>query len=75
MKRLYRQPVIWRSALPSLLEGSNDMPQPLSLFPAAGKKTNQEMYINESVLGHKFLNKAFKADYVAGPDSFSVFIL
>ena len=57
------------------LEGSNDMPQPLTLFPAAGKKANEEMYINQSVLGHKFLNKAFKADYVEGTDSFSLFIL
>jgi hypothetical protein len=57
-----------------MLEGSNDMPQPLSLFPLAGKKANEEMFINQSVLGHKFLNKAFKANYVEGPDSFSVFI-
>jgi hypothetical protein len=59
----------------AMLEGSNDMPQPLTLFPPAGKKTNEEMYINQNVLGHKFLNKAFKANYVEGPDSFSVFIL
>jgi hypothetical protein len=58
-----------------VLEGSTDMPQALALFPASGKKSNEEMYINESVLGHKFLNKAFKANYIAGPDSFSVFIL
>jgi hypothetical protein len=58
-----------------MLEGSTDMPQALALFPASGKKANEEMYINESVLGHKFLKKAFKANYVAGPDSFSVFIL
>jgi hypothetical protein len=58
-----------------MLEGASDMPQPLSLFPAPGRKANEEMYINQSVLGHKFLNKAFKANYVEGPDSFSVFIL
>lgn len=57
-----------------MLEGSSDMPQVLSLFPATGKKVNEEMYINESVLGHKFLNRAYKANYEAGPDSFSVFI-
>ena len=40
-----------------------------------GKKINEETYINESVLGHKFLNKAFKATYESGPDNFSVFIM
>jgi hypothetical protein len=57
-----------------MLEGSTDMPPVLSMFPSAGKKVNEEMYINESVLGHKFLNKAFKANYESGPDNFSVFI-
>jgi len=59
----------------ALLEGSNDIPQPLSLFPAAHKKPNEEAYINQNVLGHKFLNRAFRANYVEGPDSFSVYIL
>jgi hypothetical protein len=59
----------------ALLEGSNDIPQPLSLFPPAGKKSNEEMYINQNVLGHNFLNRAFRANYVEGPDSFSVYIL
>jgi hypothetical protein len=57
-----------------MLEGSTDMPPVLSMFPSAGKKVNEEMYINESVLGHKFLNNAFKANYVTAVDSFSVFI-
>jgi hypothetical protein len=57
-----------------MLEGSIDMPAILSLFPSSGKKVNEEMYINESVLGHKFLNRAFKANYESGPDNFSVFI-
>jgi hypothetical protein len=57
-----------------MLEGSSDMPQVLSLFPAGGKKVNEEMFVNESVLGHKFLNRAFKANYEAGPDNFSIFI-
>ena len=50
-----------------MLEGSSDMPPVLSLFPATGKKENEEMYINESVLGHKFLNRAYKANYEVGP--------
>jgi hypothetical protein len=57
------------------LTGDSKMPSMLSRFPETGRKPNEETYINESVLGHKFLNKAFKAVYVIGPDNFSVFIL
>jgi hypothetical protein len=58
-----------------MLEGGSEMPEVLSLFPALGKKANEEIYINESVLGHKFLNRAFKATYEVGTDSFSIFII
>jgi hypothetical protein len=58
-----------------MLPGSAEMPPLLSIFPSTGKKVNEEMYINESVLGHKFLCKAFKASYEVGPDIFSVFII
>jgi hypothetical protein len=58
----------------AMLEGSTDMPSVLSMFPSDGKKKNEEVYINESVLGHKFLNRAFRANYESGPDIFSVFI-
>lgn len=59
----------------AMLPGTSEMPAALSVFPAAGKKVNEETYINESVLGHKFLNKAFKAQYETGNDIFSVFII
>jgi hypothetical protein len=58
-----------------MLKGGSEMPAALSVFPDTGKKTNEETYINESVLGHKFLNKAFKASYEAGTDIFSIFII
>jgi hypothetical protein len=58
-----------------LIPGEALMPSSLSLFPATGKKINEETYVNESVLGHKFLNKAFKASYESGNDVFSIFIL
>jgi hypothetical protein len=57
-----------------MLTGEATMPEMLSLFPAEGKKANEETFINESVLGHSFLNKAFKAAYQIGNDEFSVFI-
>lgn len=59
----------------AMLEGTTDMPAMLSLFPADGRKANEETYINESVLGHEFLNKAFKAEYSVGSDNFSIFII
>ena len=58
-----------------MLAGTSEMPSSLLLFPEDGKKKNEEMYINESVLGHKFLNNAFKAVYQTGNDNFSIFIL
>ncbi|MCE5346577.1 MAG: hypothetical protein LLG13_09870 [Bacteroidales bacterium] len=59
----------------NMLEGSSEMPAVLSKFPDNGKKLNEEIYINESVLGHKFINKAFRATYTAGNDEFFIFIL
>ncbi|MCX6326628.1 MAG: hypothetical protein NT144_08300 [Bacteroidia bacterium] len=59
----------------SMLRGDSEMPAMLSQFPEIGKKINEETYINESVLGHKFLNKAYKAIYEAGSDNFSIFIM
>jgi hypothetical protein len=58
-----------------MLEGDSKMPALLSRFPNDGKKLNEETYINESVLGHKFLNKAYKAAYEVGSDNFSIFIM
>jgi len=45
-----------------MLEGEKEMPSVISLFPQEGKRKNEETYINESVLGHSFLNKAFKSE-------------
>jgi hypothetical protein len=59
----------------NMLEGGSEMPAVLSKFPEIGKKQNEETYINESVLGHKFLNKAYKSIYQSGNDIFSVFII
>jgi hypothetical protein len=59
----------------AMLEGEAAMPGMLSLFPQEGKKNNEEVYLSESVLGHSFLNNAFKASYEVGPDAFSVFVI
>lgn len=57
-----------------MLPGQSEMPALLSQFPSEGKKQNEETYINKSVLGYSFLNKAFKALYQSGSDNFSVFL-
>jgi hypothetical protein len=58
-----------------MLEGGSEMPSVLSKLPEDGKKKNEETYINESVLGHKFLNKAIRATYALGSDEFSIYVL
>jgi uncharacterized protein (DUF1330 family) len=58
-----------------LIPGEPGMPQALTEFPETGKKKNEETYIRESVLGHEFLQDAFKALYVVGDISFSIFII
>lgn len=58
-----------------MLGGESEMPLQLGLFPSEGKKMNEETYINESVLGHSFLNKAFKASYSNGTDDFAIYII
>jgi hypothetical protein len=57
-----------------MLTGETSMPAMLSQFPPEGKKLNEETYINESVLGHSFLNKAYRVTYQVGNDVFSVYI-
>ena len=58
-----------------MLPGESVMPKALSEFPEMGKKKNEETYIRESVLGHEFLQDAFKALYEVGDISFSIFII
>jgi hypothetical protein len=58
-----------------MLEGDSELPAVLSEFPAEGKKKNEEIYIQESVLGHEFLKGAYKAYYEAGGLNFSIFII
>jgi len=59
----------------ALLPGEKEMPALLSLFPKEGRKMNEETFINESVLGHQFLNKAFRAVYQEGNDTFNIYLI
>jgi len=58
-----------------MLAGEKELPALLSRFPDEGRKVNEETYVSESVLGHQFLNKAFKAIYQSGNDNFSIFLM
>jgi hypothetical protein len=66
---------ILANRIAGMLVGETSMPEMLSLFPPQGKKANEETFINESVLGHSFLNKAFKVAYKLGNDEFNIFII
>lgn len=57
-----------------MLPGETSMPAILSQFPSEGRKQNEDAYINENILGHNFLDKAFRANYESGPDNFSIYI-
>jgi hypothetical protein len=58
----------------NMLPGNTEMPVALSRYPESGRRINEETFINENVLGHKFLSGAFKAVYEVGPDNFSVYL-
>ncbi len=57
-----------------MLEGTVEFPDELALFPAGGKKQNSEMYIKENVLGHAFLNDAFRAGYNINGNRFTIYL-
>ena len=55
------------------IEGKNEFPALLKLFPSDGLIKNQETYILESVLGHEFLRGAFRATYEIDNDRFDIY--
>ncbi len=56
------------------IEGKNEFPSLLKLFPADGLLRNQETYLLESVLGHEFLRGAFRASYEVTGDRFEIYL-
>lgn len=56
------------------LPGTAEMPESFKRLPPNGRLANQELYINESVLGHSFLNGAMKAAYEVDGSSFNVYL-
>ncbi len=62
------------SLISGRIEGSNDFPVLLGLFPSEGRLQNQETYLLESVLGHGFLRGAFRASYEIDGDRFDIYL-
>ncbi len=58
-----------------MLEGETEMPSELSQLPAEGRNKNEEMYIAGNVLGHSFLENAFRINYSSGTDNFSLYFI
>ncbi|MEA1886723.1 MAG: DUF6599 family protein [Bacteroidota bacterium] len=58
----------------AMLEGTDEFPEELSLFPSMGKQENSEMYIAENVLGHEFLRDAFRATYNIDDNRFTIYL-
>jgi hypothetical protein len=56
------------------IEGKNEFPALLKLFPPEGLLKNQETFILESVLGHEFLRGAFRASYEIDNDRFDIYL-
>lgn len=56
------------------IEGINEFPALLKLFPAEGLIANQETYILQDVLGHDFLRGAFRATYEVDSDRFEIYL-
>jgi hypothetical protein len=56
----------------SRIEGKNEFPALLALFPAEGRLMNEETYLLESVLGHDYLRGAFRVAYEKEGDRFDI---
>jgi len=56
------------------LPGTESMPEAFKRLPVNGRIANEEIYINESVLGHSFLSGAMKAVYQVEDSRFNVYL-
>ncbi len=56
------------------ITGPEEMPSIFKRLPVSGRISNEELYINESVLGHSFLNGAMKAVYEVEGSRFNLYL-
>lgn len=58
----------------AVLPGDNAMPEMIRLLPVNGRVANEETYLNESVLGHSFLEGALRATYHLDGNRFNLYL-
>lgn len=58
----------------AMLDGSDEFPAELDIFPEKGKQEHSEMYIADNVMGHEFLKNAFRANYRLGDKRFTIYL-
>jgi hypothetical protein len=69
--------VLWplAEALEAKLQGTDELPPPVTWFPAEGKVKRSEQYIARDFLGHTFLKSAYVAEYDLEAGVFRAFII
>lgn len=58
-----------------MLPGDASMPKTVTEFPDNNRVKNSERYINESVLGHEYLNRGFQAEYQIDGTTFNIILI
>lgn len=58
----------------AMLDGADEFPAALDLFPEKGKQEYSEMYIADNVMGHEFLENAFRANYQLDDKRFTIYL-
>ena len=56
------------------LEGTLEMPSIVTQLPKEGRTINGEVFLTESVMGHPFLENAYKISYSRDGKKFDVFV-
>ena len=56
------------------LDGPSEMPGIIKMLPAEGRLTNGEVFLTESVMGHAFLENAYKIKYTLDGKKFDLFV-
>ena len=56
------------------LEGTTEMPEIIKTLPEEGRAVNGEVFLTESVMGHPFLEDAYKISYTLEGKKFDVFV-
>lgn len=61
------------SSIAERIDAASEFPAPVRAFPREGLLDNQETYILEGVLGHDYLQGAYRASYEIDGDRFEIY--